>query len=170
MAEAEKNIEPKNISSEKEEEKIWAVLREVCDPEIPVLSIIDLGVLRKVNFTADQIIITITPTYSGCPAMDTISMDIKMKLIENGYKNIKINTELSPAWSTDLMTEEGKIKLSLYGIAPPKHSRDADDTSPQCPQCASSDTKLLSQFGSTACKALYQCNTCKEPFDLFKCH
>lgn len=149
---------------------IWSLLEQVPDPEIPVLSILDLGVVRDVKLNGDEIEVVITPTYSGCPAMDMISMDIRMKLIEQGYKNVKITTILSPAWTTDWMTETGKIKLNQYGIAPPKMSSDKTETPPFCPQCKSPDTKLLSQFGSTACKALYQCNACKEPFDYFKCH
>ncbi len=101
--------------------------------------------------------------------MDTISMDIRLKMIEHGYKNVKIISVLSPAWTTDWMTEDGKRKLKAYGIAPPGRSSD-EDKPVVCPQCNSTDTKLLSQFGSTSCKALYQCNDCKEPFDHFKCH
>lgn len=149
---------------------VWDLLEQVPDPEIPVLSILDLGIVRDIKVDEDLVEIIITPTYSGCPAMDAISMDIRLKLIENGFKNIKITSVLSPAWTTDWMTEEGKIKLNKYGIAPPKMSSDISDTLPICPQCKSAHTKLLSQFGSTACKALYQCNDCKEPFDYFKCH
>ena len=148
-------------------QKVWKLLEEVSDPEIPVLSVIDLGIVRDIKITGEEIQITITPTYSGCPAMDAISMDIKFKLIENGYKNVKIISVLSPVWTTDWMTEEGKRKLNEYGIAPPGKTA---DQLPACPQCGSSDTKLLSQFGSTSCKALFQCNNCKEPFDQFKCH
>ena len=151
-------------------EALWDLLEQVPDPEIPVLSILDLGIVRDVKLQDGKVEIIITPTYSGCPAMDAISMDIKLKLIEHGVKNFKITSVLSPAWTTDWMTEEGKVKLNKYGIAPPKMSTDKSDTPPICPQCNSSNTKLLSQFGSTACKALYQCNDCKEPFDYFKCH
>ncbi len=151
-------------------EALWVLLEQVPDPEIPVLSILDLGIVRDVQMHGEQIEIIITPTYSGCPAMDAISMDIRLKLIENGFKDVKITSILSPAWTTDWMTQEGKIKLKKYGIAPPKMSGNSSDSSPVCPQCSSADTKLLSQFGSTACKALYQCNDCKEPFDYFKCH
>ena len=160
----------KKLSSE--EEKIWNILETVCDPEIPVLAITDLGIVRRVELyplpTGEGWggTVTITPTYSGCPAMDAISIDIKLKLIEHGYKNIKITSVLSPAWTTEWMTEEGKRKLKEYGIAPPQWP----DHLPACPQCHSSNTKLLSQFGSTACKALYKCNDCLEPFDYFKCH
>ncbi len=158
--------------------EIWALLEQVNDPEVPVLSIVDLGIVREIRpllasheWGGEQgFEIIITPTYSGCPAMDAIAIDIKMKLIENGYKNIKITSVLTPVWTTDWMTEAGKKKLEEYGIAPPKRSFNNEDEMPNCPQCKSANTKLLSQFGSTACKALYQCNDCKEPFDYFKCH
>lgn len=151
-------------------EKIWRILEEVCDPEVPVLSVIDLGIVRNVKINGDETEITITPTYSGCPAIDAISMDIRFKLIEHGYKKIKIVSVLSPAWTTDWMSEAGKKKLLEYGIAPPQRSDRDGQTAVPCPQCGSENTKLLSQFGSTSCKALYQCNDCKEPFDHFKCH
>ncbi len=152
-------------------ENILSILQEVCDPEIPVLTIGDMGIIRDINVTGDQIEVIITPTYSGCPAMDAISMDIRLKLVEHGFKNVKITSVLSPAWTTDWMTDEGKRKLKEYGIAPPM-VRTGDDSDPEveCPQCHSTHTKILSQFGSTACKALYQCEDCKEPFDYFKCH
>lgn len=154
------------------EKHIWEILGTVCDPEVPVLTILDLGIVRDVKINADEITIIITPTYSGCPAMDAISMDIRLKLLEQGYKKITITSVLSPAWTTDWMSEEGKKKLMEYGIAPPQRiGKLSGQTSlPECPQCHSHNTKLLSQFGSTACKALYQCNDCKEPFDYFKCH
>lgn len=145
-----------------------ALLETVSDPEIPVLSVIDLGIIRDIILNGDETEIIITPTYSGCPAMDAISMDIRLKLIEHGYQKIKITSVLSPAWTTDWMTEAGKKKLNQYGIAPPLGRNVGAAVS--CPQCGSADTKLLSQFGSTSCKALYQCNDCKEPFDYFKCH
>lgn len=163
--------------------KIWKLLAGVCDPEIPVLSVLDLGIIRDViaepiPLQNDwQFTVIITPTYSGCPAMDIISMDIKFRLIEQGYKNIKTLTILSPAWTTDWMTEEGKRKLAAYGIAPPNtkqlvcnNSLFAEAEAIQCPICKSYHTKLVSQFGSTPCKALYQCKDCAEPFDYFKCH
>ncbi|MEO8771959.1 MAG: 1,2-phenylacetyl-CoA epoxidase subunit PaaD [Ferruginibacter sp.] len=151
-----------------EKQKIFSILQQVCDPEVPVLTILDLGIVRDVKINGDEVEVIITPTYSGCPAMDAISIDIKLKLIEHGYKKIKITPVLSPAWTTDWMSEDGKRKLKEYGIAPPHRTGRVDNII--CPQCHSSNTKLLSQFGSTACKALYQCNDCKEPFDYFKCH
>ncbi len=156
-----------------EEKKIWQLLEAVCDPEVPVLTIVDLGIVRDVKVKDNGVEIIITPTYSGCPAMDAISMDIRLKMIEHGYKNVKITSILSPAWTTDWMSDAGKRKLLEYGIAPPQYRSAAAGNKEQnieCPQCHSHNTKLLSQFGSTACKALYQCNDCKEPFDYFKCH
>jgi len=156
---------------------IWKLLEEVCDPEIPVLSVVDMGIIRDVvihdpSSKNECIEVIITPTYTGCPAMDMISMNIKLSLVEHGYKNMKITSVLSPAWTTDWMTQEGKRKLKEYGIAPPAGYVNGKEQTKniQCPQCNSTNTKLISQFGSTACKALYQCNDCKEPFDYFKCH
>ena len=160
----------KHINSTSTEKKIWDILETVCDPEVPVLSILDLGIVRDIKINADEVEVIITPTYSGCPAMDAISIDIRLKLIEHGYKKLKITSILSPAWTTDWMSEEGKRKLKAYGIAPPHRSDVSSDRLIECPQCNSSNTRLISQFGSTACKALYQCNDCKEPFDYFKCH
>ena len=150
-------------------EKILSILQDVCDPEVPVLSIMDLGIVRDINFNDDELQVMITPTYSGCPAMDAIAMDIRLKLIEQGYKKIKIVQVLAPAWTTDWMSDEGKRKLKEYGIAPPAF-KNMEEANIPCPLCNSEDTKLISHFGSTACKALYQCNSCREPFDHFKCH
>ncbi len=154
---------------------IWEILSTVPDPEVPVLTILDLGIVRDViiNSTSGDwgIEIIITPTYTGCPAMDMISMNIRLVMAENGFKNVKITSILSPAWTTDWMSEEGKQKLKMYGIAPPKGTAiSIAEDGVECPQCSSTNTKLLSEFGSTACKALYQCQDCKEPFDYFKCH
>lgn len=173
-----------HIDFKAEEQKIWKVLEEVKDPEVPVLSIIDLGIVRKVQITAPTlqekeipgVNLTITPTYSGCPAMDLIQMGIRLKLLEKGYKNISIQQSLSPAWTTDWMTEEGKRKLKEYGIAPPNPKQQFcsaemfQQEAVQCPRCDSFHTEMISQFGSTACKALYRCLDCKEAFDYFKCH
>jgi len=161
---------------------IWKILETVSDPEVPVLSVIDLGMIRDVKIvTADsgngEIEIIITPTYTGCPAMDVMNMNIRMALLQEGFPKIKITQALSPAWTTDWMSEEGKQKLKVYGIAPPHYKQavctpDAfhEEEAVQCPRCNSYHTKVVSQFGSTACKALYQCVDCKEPFDYFKCH
>lgn len=152
-----------------QKDDVWQILQTVTDPEVPVLTITDLGIVRDVKINGEQAEIIITPTYTGCPAMDMIAMNIRLALIENGYTNIKITTTLAPAWTTDWMTETGKQKLKEYGIAPPHRSNQSHTDIP-CPQCNSTNTKLLSEFGSTACKSLYQCNDCKEPFDYFKCH
>lgn len=157
-----------------ETKKIWTILEQVTDPEIPVLTIADLGIVRDVKINGYEVEIIITPTYTGCPAMDMIAMNIKLALLENGYSNIKISSVLAPAWTTDWMTEDGKRKLKEYGIAPPeggpgRFQRPGSSPIP-CPQCNSTNTRCISEFGSTACKALYQCNDCKEPFDYFKCH
>jgi ring-1,2-phenylacetyl-CoA epoxidase subunit PaaD len=158
-------------------EKIKSILHEVMDPEVPVLSVIDLGIVRDIVVHDNETEIVITPTYSGCPAMDVISMNIRMTLLSHGFNTIKITTILSPAWTTDWMTEEGKQKLKEYGIAPPNAKQQvchtdlfARDEAIQCPHCNSYHTHRVSEFGSTACKALYQCDDCKEPFDYFKCH
>lgn len=155
-------------------EQIWEWLDEVCDPEIPVLSVNDLGVVRDVQYENKSWMITITPTYSGCPAMQVMEEDIKSKLKENGIDNAKVRTVLSPAWTTDWLSERGKRKLREYGIAPPENEVDksvlfAEPTIVPCPKCNSKNTRMVSQFASTACKAHYQCNECLEPFDYFKC-
>lgn len=168
-----------DIDTSAEIKKIWKLLEEVYDPEVPVLSILDLGIVRNVIFHhADQsVTITITPTYSGCPAMGVISMSIRMTLLSHGYKNVNVVQTLSPAWTTDWMTENGKEKLKAYGIAPPNVKQQVcsqelfvEDEAVQCPRCQSYHTQRISEFGSTACKSLYQCKDCKEPFDYFKCH
>jgi len=160
-----------------EEKKIWDILETVTDPEVPVLTILDLGIVRDVKISDGAIEVIITPTYTGCPAMDMIAMNIKLVLAEHGYKQVRITSVLSPAWTTDWMSEQGKRKLKEYGIAPPNPKQQicsdklfAANEAVQCPQCNSYHTHRVSEFGSTACKALYQCDDCKEPFDYFKCH
>jgi len=155
--------------------KIWELLEEVKDPEVPVLSVVDLGVVREVLMNGEQVEVVITPTYTGCPAMNVIEMDIKVMLAMQGYKNAKVTTVLSPAWTTDWLSEAGKKKLKAYGIAPPVGSVDkaeliGEERNIECPQCNSTNTEMVSQFGSTACKALHKCLDCLEPFDYFKCH
>lgn len=155
-------------------QKILSILKTVNDPEIPVLTITDLGIVRDIKIENETTEVIITPTYSGCPAMDFIGVNIRKVLRENGYDKIKITHQLSPAWTTDWMTEEAKDKLRSYGIAPPV-SKTFDKNYLQnipvaCPHCHSMNTKLISQFGSTACKAIYQCSDCGEPFDYFKCY
>ena len=142
--------------------QLWQVLDEVKDPEIPVLSIWELGILRGVTVEGDTVVVTITPTYSGCPAMDAVAEDIVTALKAAGYDNCRINTCWAPAWSTSWMSADGREKLRRYGIAPP------GDAQLRCPHCQSTDVELVSEFGSTACKALYQCRACSEPFDSFK--
>lgn len=159
------------------EEQVWEWLNEIPDPEIPVISVVELGVVRKIEFKKDRNIdITITPTYSGCPAMNVFEEDIIKKLKEKGFEKIEIITVLSPAWTTDWISDEALESLRKYGIAPPvKGSQDkgllfqSGPKSLNCPKCGSSDNSIISQFGSTACKALYSCNSCKEPFEYFKC-
>src|ERR1044071_10153483 len=152
-------------------QKIWSILAEVNDPEVPVLSVIDLGIIRDVKLDAQQFEVVISPTYSGCPAMDVIRMNIRMALLQHGYENVMITTVLSPAWTTDWMSESGKQKLKEYGIAPPNpkqqvcHQELFAEEAIQCPHCNSYNTRRISEFGSTACKSLYQCNECQEPFD-----
>lgn len=148
------------------------VAAEVVDPEIPVLTIDDLGVLRGVTVDADGTVeVTITPTYSGCPAMEAIRADIEAALHGAGYADVRVRTVLSPAWTTDWLTDEGRRKLAEYGVAPPGPASAAPITVPlsvRCPQCGSFDTRETSRFGSTACKALYVCRSCAEPFDAVK--
>jgi ring-1,2-phenylacetyl-CoA epoxidase subunit PaaD len=136
------------------------ILARVPDPEIPVVSIVDLGIVREVRDDA----VVITPTYSGCPATLAIEGSIRAALDASGHADMKIETVLSPPWTTDWISEEGRAKLLAYGIAPPSHSQAA------CPRCASTDTEEISRFGSTPCKALHRCRACGEPFDRFKCH
>lgn len=157
------------------ENQIWQYLEDVFDPEIPVLTVVDLGVVRHVEVHTDGVTVQITPTYSGCPAMNEIEQNIQIKLKEQGLENIIVKTVLSPPWTTDWMTEKGKTKLREYGIAPPEGSS-ADKSvlfgkpkKVQCPHCKSTNTEMVSQFGSTACKSLYKCKDCLEPFDYFKC-
>ncbi|MEH6764726.1 MAG: 1,2-phenylacetyl-CoA epoxidase subunit PaaD [Aequorivita antarctica] len=150
------------------------VLKTVSDPEIPVLSVLDLGVIREAIEENGIVHIKLTPTYSGCPAMDVISDDLKKAFSEIG-KEAKVELILSPAWSTDWISEEGLHKMEEYGIARPlseSHDKDVllgDKKLVKCPQCGSTNTHLVSQFGSTACKALFKCDDCQEPFDYFKC-
>lgn len=156
---------------------VWSLLEQIKDPEIPVLSIVDLGIVRDIAIDDEQLIITITPTYTGCPAMDMIAAAIKMEMMASGVSKVNVELVISPAWTTDWMTEKGKQQLKEYGIAPPNPRQQvcndklfAPDEAVQCPHCESWHTRRISEFGSTACKALYQCEDCQEPFDYFKCH
>lgn len=161
------------VMQEEKVAKVYKVLEQVFDPEIPVLNVLDLGVIRDVIFQDDTLHIAITPTYSGCPAMQTMKMDIRLKMLEIGFSNVEITEQLSPAWTTDDMSETGKSKLLAYGIVPPKHSSHLSmekGLTYDCPLCNSQNTRLLSEFSSTSCKAIRVCNECLEPFEVFKCH
>ncbi|MGH8853774.1 MAG: 1,2-phenylacetyl-CoA epoxidase subunit PaaD [Telluria sp.] len=162
-------------------EQVWSWLGEVADPEIPVISVVDLGIVRDVAFDGDEWVVTITPTYSGCPAMQVIADSVQETLQAKGLQKVRIASRLAPAWTTDWMSEAGKAALKGYGIAPPSQQaidisglhagirrRAAPDV--VCPNCGSPHTQLTSEFGSTPCKALYKCLDCREPFDYFKCH
>jgi ring-1,2-phenylacetyl-CoA epoxidase subunit PaaD len=153
------------------DQAIWDAVGEVLDPEVPVLTIADLGVLRSVRREGDEVVVTITPTYSGCPAMDVIRHEVELTL-QALHVNGRVETVLSPAWTTDWMSEAGKAKLAEYGIAPPTGRRPAGPVmlslTVRCPLCGSPDTTELSRFGSTSCKSLWRCNSCREPFDHFK--
>ncbi len=153
----------------------WEIAAAVCDPEVPVLTIADLGILRDVREEAGGVVVTITPTYSGCPAMDTIRQDLELAFAAEGYDRVRVDLVLAPAWTTDWMSDEGKRKLTEYGIAPP--SGRAAVAGPirvslgvKCPRCGSLNTREITRFGSTSCKALYECRACLEPFDFFKVH
>ena len=160
------------------EAQIWDYLAEVVDPEIPVLNIIEMGIARRVDISNGHVIVKITPTYSGCPAMNAIERGVQEKLLEKGVSDFEVTMDYSEAWTTDWMTKEAKIKLKDYGIAPPTETLTEEDFLTTlsgnkvipCPFCDSLDTTLQSQFGSTACKAQYFCNSCNQPYEHFKCH
>ncbi|WP_432949722.1 1,2-phenylacetyl-CoA epoxidase subunit PaaD [Kribbella sp. CA-253562] len=160
------------IAHDPSDAAIWAAVGEIADPEVPVLTIADLGVLRDVRHEGDEVVVTITPTYSGCPAMDVIRHEVELTLNHLGVDG-RVETVLSPAWTTDWMSEAGKAKLIEYGIAPPTGKRAVGgpvsvSLTIRCPLCGSPDTSELSRFGSTSCKSLWRCNSCREPFDHFK--
>lgn len=153
----------------------WAAAAAVLDPEVPVLTIEDLGVLRDVSVDAGAVTVTVTPTYSGCPAMETIEADVEAAVRTAGFDHVVVRRVLAPAWTTDWMTAEGRRKLEAYGVAPPPPGASGQAGRPvpvglsvRCPQCGSPDTRELSRFGSTACKSMWRCETCREPFDHFK--
>jgi ring-1,2-phenylacetyl-CoA epoxidase subunit PaaD len=149
------------------------VLQRVPDPEIPVVSVVDLGIVRDVQESGDSVVVTITPTYSGCPATEVIARDVRAAL-ESAYASVEVVTQLSPAWTTDWMTDAAREKLHGFGIAPPAGRVTLPlmsvDAPTACPRCASSDVEELAGFGSTPCKALWRCTSCREPFDYFKRH
>ena len=158
-------------------EQVYEWLNEVTDPEVPVLTIMDLGIVRDVIITEHPLLVRviITPTYSGCPAMDVIAIAVRMSLAGRGVTNVLVEQQISPAWTTDWMTEDGKRKLKEYGIAPPNRKAFSplglfEEEDVTCPRCSSVQTELVSRFGPTSCKALYKGLDCKEPFEYFKCH
>ena len=166
-------------------DQIWTWLREVMDPEIPVVSIVDLGIVRDISWSeeADACVVTVTPTYSGCPAIAVIQSHIRQELEQHGVPRIQLRIQISPAWTSDWLSPQARKSLHAYGIAPPTARSSetsahilpvlgsgAPQPTPHCPHCGSPQTSLISQFGSTPCKALYRCNDCLEPFDSFKCH
>ena len=148
-------------------ERVYQVLSRVVDPEIPVLTIADIGILRDVAIEGETVVVTITPTYSGCPAMDLIRDEITAALARAGYEHTEVRTQYSPAWTTDWMTEGAKRRLAEFGIAPPQPATQLRGPV-MCPRCRSTETHTVSEFGSTACKALLVCDSCGEPFDYFK--
>jgi len=146
-------------------DQIWDWLDAVPDPEIPVISVVDLGVVRDVSVSEEGVEVTITPTYTGCPAMSVIAIDIEMALAQKGVENITLKTQIAPAWTTDWLSKKGRARLEDYGIAPPQVAGGPE----RCPQCKSTNVERISQFGSTPCKAQWRCQSCLEPFDYFKC-
>ncbi|MBD3638891.1 MAG: phenylacetate-CoA oxygenase subunit PaaJ [Crocinitomicaceae bacterium] len=153
-------------SLNKDTEHLWELLREVPDPEIPAINLVELGVVRDIEKVGDLVKVTVTPTYTGCPAKQFFNSLILEKLKENGFDKVEIITKLSPAWNTDWLSDETKQKLMDEGISPPT----MDDKVVTCPHCKSTNTKEVSRFGSTPCQALYSCKDCQEPFNYFKCH
>ena len=145
--------------------EIWDWLDQVPDPEIPVISVVDLGVVRGVEWQGDTLEVAVTPTYSGCPATRMISLDIETALRDRGIGDVRVKTRIAPPWTTDWLSEKGRARLSDYGIAPPSPSGGPE----KCPRCGSKDVARISQFGSTPCKAQWRCRSCLEPFDYFKC-
>lgn len=175
MVSAELNPQPEVV------EAIRAIVGEVPDPEIPVVTLTDLGIFRGVSIVDSQIVVTLTPTYSGCPATEAILADVRGKLSDAGFHEVRVQVALDPAWSTDWISPAGREKLRDYGIAPPAHcvgstaqqsqsvlQFSAPNRGVRCPRCATTQTEVISQFGSTPCKALYRCIACREPFDYFK--
>ena len=164
-----------NLPADARLDEVRIAANAVTDPEIPVLTLADLGIIRTIAWGADGAPeITITPTYSGCPAMQVIELDLQTALAQAGFPDARVVTVLSPAWTTDWMSPAGREKLRAYGIAPPPQSSSqrglfGEDDTPPCPQCGSQHTEKISEFGSTACKSLWRCKTCLEPFDAFKC-
>lgn len=156
------------------EAAVWQQLANVADPEIPVLSVLDLGIVRALAIDDGRVTVDVAPTYSGCPAMEAIELAIAGELKRQGHAEVRVRRVLSPPWTTDWISDEGRQKLKHYGIAPPmtgagRHALKGNARPPACPRCESVDTERLSEFGSTACKAAYRCRSCLEPFEYFKC-
>ena len=145
--------------------QIWEWLDAVPDPEIPVISVVDLGIVRDVAWEGNTLKVAVTPTYSGCPATSIISMDIETALRDHGIEQIKITTQIAPPWTTDWLSEKGRVQMEKFGIAPPQPAGGPE----RCPHCGGTSLEKLSQFGSTPCKAQWRCTDCLEPFDYFKC-
>lgn len=163
-----------NLADQELEQQIWAWLADVPDPEIPVLSVVDLGIVRGLNLGANSVEVEVAPTYSGCPATEYIESNIIASLMDHGLQNVTVSRVLSPPWTTDWITPAGREKLRAYGIAPPEGSASktallGNTKSVSCPRCGTSKTSLVSEFGSTACKASWKCEECLEPFEYFKC-
>lgn len=168
------------LSARPEVAEIWSWLSDVPDPEIPVVSVVDLGIVRDVRWetkdgTATELVVTITPTYSGCPATSVIALEIERAIRDHGVNRVRLKTQISPPWTTDWISDAGRERLKDYGIAPPAKARHLVERlggkaiPAECPHCGSIKTVRVSEFGSTPCKALYKCSDCLEPFDLFKC-
>ncbi|MRI33616.1 phenylacetate-CoA oxygenase subunit PaaJ [Endozoicomonas sp. OPT23] len=171
---SESRYQRERVRIESSCQQLWDILDEVSDPEIPVLSLWDMGVLQDIGLEGNRVQVTITPTYSGCPAMDQMRDDITEALNQKGFDQVKVKTRLAPAWTSEWMTEKGRTGLRAYGIAAPDDApetgedSETPETGVSCPRCSSADTRRVSEFGSTACKALFQCQSCDEPFDYFK--
>ncbi|HUA85047.1 MAG TPA: 1,2-phenylacetyl-CoA epoxidase subunit PaaD [Bryobacteraceae bacterium] len=157
------------VTAKPEIAQVWTWLEEVADPEIPVISVVDLGIVRDVRWNGEELIVAVTPTYSGCPATEVIARDIRDALLARGIENVRIETKISPAWTTDWISGRGRERLREYGIAPPPTGL-IQIENVACPRCGSTDTEMVSRFGSTPCKAIYRCRACLEPFDVFKRH
>jgi ring-1,2-phenylacetyl-CoA epoxidase subunit PaaD len=164
-----RNGKDEMVETQPEIAQIWAWLEEVADPEIPAISVVDLGIVRDVRRHEDEVIVSVTPTYSGCPATEVIGRDIRDALIAHGVEKVRVETQISPPWTTDWITERGREHLREYGIAPPA-SEFVQIENVACPRCGSANTEVVSRFGSTPCKAIYKCRACLEPFDVFKRH
>ena len=157
------------VKTQPEVAEVWSWLEEVADPEIPVISVVDLGIVREIRWDNNELVVAVTPTYSGCPATEVIARDIDERLMAHGVEKVRVETRISPAWTTDWITERGRQRLREFGIAPPAGGL-IQIENVACPHCGSQETEMISRFGSTPCKAIYKCRACLEPFDVFKRH